>query len=262
MSNFAGYSETMFKTGLVLSGGGARSIAHLGVLQGLEDLGIRPKAIAGASAGAVIGALYAAGNSPKDILESIRATASHGFINKLLSGSGLFTVAGLTQLFKDTNLPHHFEELTIPLWVSATNLLTSQTVTFSSGPLHKALIGSCAVPGVFMPVRFNGGYLADGGILDNLPVKDIRKVCEVLIGSNVNKMHGTLPKKISRLQVIDRCFHLMLAHQVAASAVFCDHYLEPKLYHYPMFELKNPDRMFNAGYRAVMAQKDEFLRMR
>jgi NTE family protein len=251
----------MFKSGLVLSGGGARSIAHLGVLQGLEDLGIRPQAIAGASAGAVIGALYAAGNSPKEILEAIKVTASRGFINKLLSGSGLFTVAGLTQLFKDTNLPYHFEELTIPLWVSATNLLTSQTITFSGGPLHQALIGSCAVPGIFMPIRFNGSYLADGGILDNLPVRDIRKVCEVLIGSNVNKLHGALTNKISRLQVIDRCFHLVIAHQVAASAVFCDYYLEPKLYHYPMFELKNPDRMFNAGYRAVMAQEDKLSRL-
>jgi len=243
--------------GLVLSGGGARSIAHLGVLQGLEDIGIRPKAIAGASAGAVIGALYAAGNSPKEILEAIKVTASHGFINKLLSGSGLFTVAGLTQLFKDTNLPHHFEELTTPLWISATDLLTSKTVTFSSGLLHQALIGSCAIPGVFMPVHFNGSYLADGGILDNLPVREIRNECEVLIGSNVNKLHGALPKKISRLQVMDRCFHLVIAHQVAASAVFCDYSLEPKLHHYPMFVLKNPDRMFNAGYRAVMAQKEQ-----
>ncbi|MCC8425513.1 patatin-like phospholipase family protein [Mucilaginibacter sp. UR6-11] len=248
----------MIKVGLVLSGGGARSVAHLGVLQGLEDLGIRPGAIAGASAGAVIGALYAAGHSPREILETIKTTASSGFINKIFSGSGLFTVAGLTQLFKDAKLPTHFEDLAMPLWVTATDLLTCQEITLSKGPLYQPLIGSCAVPGIFMPVHFDGGYLADGGILDNLPVRDIRPVCESLIGSNVNKFHPSLSRKMSRLQVLDRCFHLIIAHQVATSATFCDYYLEPDLHRFPMFELKYPDLLFKAGYRAVMQQETNF----
>lgn len=251
----------MIKVGITLSGGGARSVAHLGVLQGLEDLGIRPAAIAGASAGAVLGALYAAGHSPKEILEAIKTITSTGFINKIFSGSGLFTTAGLTQFFKDTKLPLHFEDLALPLWVSATDLLNCQPVIFSKGLLHPALIGSCAVPGVFMPVHFNGSYLADGGILDNLPVKDIRAVCETVIGSNANKFRRSLPQKMSRMQVIDRSFHLVIAHQVAASAVLCDHYLEPDLHRFPMFELKYPDQLFKAGYRSVMEQKKQLSRL-
>ncbi|MES2265109.1 MAG: hypothetical protein V4520_00020 [Bacteroidota bacterium] len=100
-------------------------------------------------------------------------------------------------------------------------------------------------------------YLADGGILDNLPVKDIRQACETLIGSNVNKLRLSLPKNMSRLQALDRSFHLVIARQVAVNAVFCDHYLEPPLYHYPMFELKDPDKMFKAGYDAVMRQQKQ-----
>ncbi|MES2265110.1 MAG: patatin-like phospholipase family protein [Bacteroidota bacterium] len=120
----------MIKVGLVLSGGGARALAHLGVLQGLEDLGIRPAAIAGASAGAVIGAMYASGNTPAAILSAIKKNASTGLINKLSPGSGLFTAGGLTALFKATKLPAHFEDLNMPLWVAATDLVTCQPVIF------------------------------------------------------------------------------------------------------------------------------------
>jgi NTE family protein len=252
----------MIKVGIVLSGGGARSIAHLGVLQALEDMGIYPKAVAGASAGAVLGALYAAGNAPREILEAIKATASVGLINKIFSGSGLFTATGLAQLFKDTKLPRHFEDLAMPLFISATDLVTCKTITFSKGGLHRALIGSCAVPGIFAPVHIGGSYLADGGILDNLPVKDIRPICETLIGSNVNKLRPTLPKKMTRLQEIDRCFHLVIANQVANSATWCDHYLEPDLLRFPMFELKYPDQIFKVGYRAVMQQEKLFAGLR
>lgn len=251
----------MFKIGLTLSGGGARSVAHLGILQGLEDLGIPPGAMAGASAGAVLGALYAAGRSPRQILEAVKASASSGLLNKLFSGSGLFTADGLQQFFKATGLPNRFEDLALPLWVSATDLRNCRTVIFSEGNLHKILLGSCAVPGVFLPVRYRDHELADGGILDNLPVREMRPLCETLIGSNVNKFHTSPVKTMSRLRILDRCFHLVIAEQVAVSAAFCDHFLEPALARYPMFELKYPDQIFKAGNRAVMQQEKAFARL-
>jgi len=248
----------MFRIGLTLSGGGARSIAHLGVLQGLEDLGIRPDAIAGASAGAVLGALYAAGRSPRQILEAVKSSASSGLLNKLFSGSGLFTADGLQQFFNVTGLPSRFDGLALPLWVSATDVRNCRAFTFSEGDLHRVLLGSCAIPGILSPVRYRDHELADGGILNNLPVQEIRTVCKTLIGSNVNKFHASPVKTMSRLRVLDRCFHLVIAEQVAGSAVFCDHYLEPELARYPMFELKHPDQIFRAGYRAVMQNEKAF----
>lgn len=249
----------MFQTGIVLSGGGARCIAHLGILQGLEELGIRPDAVAGASAGAVLGALYATGLTPREILNAVKKSATTGLLNKLFSGSGLFTVDGLTQLFKDTALPERFDELKLPLWVAATDIGNSQAVVFTSGRLHLPLIGSCAVPGIIMPIHFEGHFLADGGILDNLPVTEIRATCQRLIGVNVNKIQPGLPKRISRLQELDRCFHLVIADQVAASAALCDIYLEPDLHRYPMLELKYPEQLFKAGYQCVMASKKELI---
>jgi len=249
----------MFKIGLTLSGGGTRSIAHMGVLQGLEDLGIRPDAVAGASAGAVLGALYAAGRSPRQILEAVKTSVSSGLLNKLFSG--LFTADGLQQFFKVTGLPNRFEYLSLPLWVSATDLRNCRAVTFSDGDLHKILLGSCAIPGVFSPVHYRDHELADGGILDNLPVREIRPLCEKLIGSNVNKIHVSAVKTMNRLRVLERCFHLVIAEQVAVSATFCDHYLQPELGRYSMFELKYPDQIFRAGYRAVMQHEKVFRRL-
>lgn len=249
----------MIKVGIVLSGGGARCVAHLGVLQGLEDLGIKPEATAGASAGAVMAALYAAGYSPTEILEAIKVSSSSGLMNKLVSGSGLFTTGGLKQFLQDLKLPSKFELLKLPLWVAATDLRSCRPVTFSKGLLHAPLMGSCAVPGIFQPVQFEGYTLADGGILDNLPVKEIRQACQILIGSNVNKLNKSLPKNMSRLQTLDRCFHLIIDNQVAVNSAFCDHYLQPDLSKFPMMELKYPDRLFKAGYRAVMEQKHKLL---
>lgn len=222
-------------------------------------MGIRPDAVAGASAGAVLAALCAAGLSPRKILSAVEKSATTGLLNKLFSGSGLFTVDGLNQLFKDTGLPEHFADLKMPLWVAATDIGTSQAVNFSNGLLQPPLIGSCAVPGIFLPVHFQGRYLADGGILNNLPVKEIRTACRFLIGVNVNKFHRGLPRRMSRLQELDRCFQLVLAEQVAASAASCDLYLEPELQRYPMFELKYPDQIFKAGYQAVIKQENLLL---
>jgi len=247
--------RAMIKIGIVLSGGGARSIAHLGVLQALEDLGIRPGAIAGASAGAVLGALYAAGHTPRKILDAVQQSVATGLLNKISPGFGLFTISGLTRFFNDTKLHRNFEDLAIPLWVSATNLRSSAPVIFSSGPLHRALIGSCAVPGITMPVNFRHMYLADGGLLDNLPAHAIRPHCQMLIGSNVNGFQTPPSPKASRLDLMDKCFHLVIAGQVAASAALCDYCVMPDLHQFSMFELKHPGQLFRAGYRAIIAQE-------
>lgn len=250
----------MFKIGLVLSGGGARCIAHLGVLQALEELGLRPGAVAGASAGAVLAALYAAGLPPTEILAAVKKNGGSGLINHIAPGTSLFTQGGLAQFFKDTGLPAYFEALAMPLWISATDLKTCKPVIFSAGRLHLPLIGSCAVPGVFMPIPFAGYELADGGLLNNLPADDIRKVCEILIGCHVNKLHKAVCRKMSRLQLLDRSFHLAIEQQVAQSAAFCDYYLEPELNRFPMFEIKDPGRLFQAGYQTVMRQAHQLQR--
>jgi len=246
----------MLGFGVVLSGGGARGIAHLGVLQALEEIGIRPDILSGVSAGALIGALYGAGHSPQHILELVKSHTSSSLVRMILSPSGLFSPAGLSKLLKET-IPHDsFDLLRIPLYVTATDIGSGESVTFSEGQLHPVLIGSSSIPGLFTPVKFGRHYLVDGGVRNNLPVNCIRDKCHKILGSHVNKLYHDHPEQLGRFQVLEKSFHLAVANTVATHALQCDIFLEPELRSHQMFEMKHADQLFKAGYDVVLKQKE------
>lgn len=243
------------KIGLVLSGGGARCIAHLGLLHGLEEIGVRPNLISGVSGGALIGALYAAGHSPKQILEIVKEHTSSSIVRMVLSPTGLFSSAGIRNVLKAAIPQDDFDILHIPLFVTATDICKGVTVTFSKGRLFDAVLGSTSVPGLFTPVKFDQLCLVDGGVLDNLPVTCIRNLCDKVIGAHVNKLYSRKYEKLSRPEVMERCFHLAIARSVSINALLCDLFIEPPLAGYSMFEIKYADQIFDAGYRSVMEKK-------
>ncbi|MGN8068913.1 patatin-like phospholipase family protein [Mucilaginibacter sp. 22184] len=246
----------MLGIGVVLSGGGARGIAHLGVLQGLGEIGIRPDIISGVSAGALTGALYAAGHSPEYILALVKSHTSSSLVRMILSPSGLFSPSGLGKLLRET-IPHNnFDQLSIPLYVTATDIGTGESVTFSEGELHPVLIGTSSIPGMFTPVKFVQRYLIDGGVRDNLPVHCIRNKCRKILGSHVNKLYHDHPEQLGRLQVLEKSFHLAVANTVAEYARLCDLFLEPELKGHQMFEMRHVDQLFKAGYDAVLEKKE------
>ncbi|ASU35330.1 patatin-like phospholipase family protein [Mucilaginibacter xinganensis] len=244
------------KTGLVLSGGGARCIAHLGLLHGLEEMNIRPGVISGVSAGALIGALYAAGNSALKILEMVKEHSSFSVLKTVLSPVGLFSSAGIREVLRSAIPVDDFGALQIPLYVTATDLDSGVSATFSKGPLFETVVSSTAVPGIFQPVNINGLYYVDGGVLDNLPASCIRDKCDKLIGSHVNKLYPHKPKKWGRLEVMEKCFHLAIGHTVLINSLLCDVFVEPYLGGYTMFETKYADKIFEAGYLAVMEKRE------
>jgi NTE family protein len=243
------------RVGVVFSGGGARGIAHLGGLQALEELGIRPAMISGVSAGALIGALYAAGKSPGEILEMIKQQSHSSLAAAMLFPGGLFSYKGLRNLLKSVIPSDDFADLKIPLTVTATDLVTGTSVRFSQGNnLYDVLLGSAAVPGLFDPVKVDNHQLADGGILDNLPVVCIRDSCDKVLGIHVNKFYEGA-EKLNRLQVIDRCFHLAIGPGVAANAMLCDLLVEPDTSGCTIFDTQKAGQLFTAGYKAMMYEK-------
>lgn len=151
----------MTKIGLVLSGGGARAIAHLGILDGLDQIGLKPNVISGVSAGAIIGALYSAKYSPKQILEMIKKHTSSSLALMVLSSGGLFTASGLKQILSSAIPANNFESLSIPLFVTATDIASGTSITYSKGPLHDVLIGSSSVPVLFTPQKYGKQYLVE-----------------------------------------------------------------------------------------------------
>ncbi len=162
------------KIGLVLGGGGARGFAHIGVLKSLEKRGLEPVAIAGCSMGGLVGALIASGNDHKRILDIISEIKPWNLLDMGKMGS-LIGGRGMAHQM-EKYLPETFEELGIPLAVTAVDLQEGKLAVFTEGPLHPALRGTSSIPGIISPEPHGNRYLIDGGLLNNLPVDVIRSL--------------------------------------------------------------------------------------
>lgn len=159
------------RIGLVLSGGGARGFAHIGVLRVLERHGVVPDVISGTSMGAVLGALYASGYRADELFELAEDLSWRDLIDVSLS-AGLIKGEKL-RAFLQRHLPETFDSLEIPLAVTTTDMETGEQVVFLDGDLVPAVRASACYPGAFEPVSFQGRTLADGGIVNNLPVEAV-----------------------------------------------------------------------------------------
>ncbi|MEX2502277.1 MAG: patatin-like phospholipase family protein [Trueperaceae bacterium] len=152
---------------LVLGGGGARGLAHIGVIRAIEEAGLRVRAVAGCSMGGIVGAFLAAGHDA----EAIEAVAAEIRYEKLLSFGELGGIVGgdgIASLLS-ARLPARFEELDLPLLVTAVDVQEGELVVLNEGPLVPALRATSALPGLLSPVEHQGRYLVDGGLLNNLP---------------------------------------------------------------------------------------------
>ncbi len=157
-------------TGLVLSGGGARGFAHIGVLKAAELMGFRADVVAGTSMGAIVGALHAAGKTADEILAIARGVTWRDIIDLSPLGGGLLKGDRLAA-FLSLHLPKTFEELQKPLAVTTTDIESGQQVIHTRGDLIGAVRASSCFPGAFEPVELDGRILMDGGIVNNLPVE-------------------------------------------------------------------------------------------
>ncbi len=186
---------------LALGGGGARGLAHVHVIDALDELGIRPKVIAGSSIGSIMGAGMAAGMTGREIAEyslSIlgrRAEiatrmwrARPPSIGELVTGGfrlGQFNVERILGSFLPDALPQTFEGLQIPLKVTATDFYGHKLAVFSDGPLLSALAASAALPAAFRPVRRDGMLLIDGGIYNPVPFDLIEGEADIIVAIDV-----------------------------------------------------------------------------
>lgn len=158
--------------GLVLSGGGARCLAQIGALKALEDRGTEVGAIAANSTAAILAAIYAAGY-PAASLYELAAGLNYSRFLRPGGDGGLLGNEGVAALLREY-VPESFEELAIPLAVPAVDIQSAEMLVFSSGPLVEPVCASNALPGLFVPVKHEGRFLMDGGIISNVPVDLIR----------------------------------------------------------------------------------------
>lgn len=211
------------RIGLALGGGGARGLAHIHVLGALDDLGLKPATIAGCSIGAMLGAAYAAGMSARDIEEyalehlgSPRLVLGHlwrtraGSIADFLADGGFrlgqFNAERVLSEFMPIGMPLSFEELTIPLVISATRFFDSCECPLESGNLVNALAASIALPAIFRPVQREGRVLIDGGFCNPLPYDLIADRCDFTVAVDVTGP----PEKEGEVEIVPSSVDTML----------------------------------------------------
>jgi len=237
------------KTGLVLSGGGARGVCHLGVIKALEEFGVRFDFIAGTSAGSVVGALYSYGYSPDEILKMIQATSFFKSLKLAWTWTGLLSFDGLRDILLKYLPENTFDSLKIPLTLALTDIRKGKIEYVSQGELLTPIQASCSVPAVFKPVQYRGGIYVDGGILDNLPVKAIHDKCDFIIGSHCNFITNEFDIKNFR-NVIERSLLMAINGNTMISKSLCNVLIEPpEVGLYSGFDLGKATEIFDIGYR-------------
>ncbi len=166
---------------LALGGGGIKGLAHIGVLKGLEKQGISVKAIAGTSAGGIMGAVAAKGFSPKQIEEKvIKLDQSEFFRLNFTDSPALLDFSGFANVLVEMLGDSAFEDLPIPFACTAVDIKGYQEVIISSGKLLDAVLATIAIPGVFPPKKMGQHLLVDGGVLDPVPVSLARWLAPAL----------------------------------------------------------------------------------
>jgi NTE family protein len=183
------------RIGLVLGGGGARGMAHIGVLQRLCELGVRPHCVVGTSAGALVGAAYAAGRLDfmADLVRHMDwRRMAQLFVEVNFPRSGLLSGRRIEQLLQEIYVVSQIAELKMPFAAVATDLEHEEEVVLVQGGLVEAIRASIAIPGVFTPVHREGRLLVDGGLINPLPISVARQMgADLVLAVDVNLRPGT-----------------------------------------------------------------------
>ena len=238
--------------GVVLSGGGIRGVAHLGVLKALSEAGIKFCKISGTSAGAIVGSLFAEGHDPYHILQVILKTKLLRFMRPAIGAGGLLSLEHTTSLFREY-LPHNsFEGLKIPVTITTTNFSTGKLAYFSSGELIPVIQASSAIPGVFKPMIINDEMYVDGGVLNNFPVEPLLDNCDFIIGSSCN--HVPFVKRITTFRrMIQRTALLAVNADMKEKRAFCDVLIEPEsLGATHIFEIGKAEELYWLAYDTTL----------
>ena len=252
------------KLGLALGAGGARGVAHVGFLQALTEAGIAADYVTGCSMGSIVGACYCAGISMetiRSVLTTLRLSRIASLNPNMLRACGLFRLNKARKLLEDyIGAETTFADLSIPFRCIATDLMSGRTVCFSEGNVIDAVIASSSVPGAFSPVQKDGMVLVDGGVIERVPVREVKEMgAEVIVAVDVL---GDLVEAVSEppsnlietflryIDVIDT--RVTMSKRVSRSEEI-DLWLEPDLGEMDQYEVKDLPFAYQKGYELGVA---------
>lgn len=285
------------KVGLVLSGGGAKGLAHVGVIKALEENNIPIDYLVGTSMGGIIAGCYAAGYSAAEIEEIMLSDDFNRWVNGKfekgfnyyyskeeptssilsiqLSLDSVFNAAVTSSIASDLSLNfalaekfavpsaqanYNFDSLLVPTRVVASEIFTQHEEIIKEGSLGTALRATLSVPFFYKPIRFNGKYLFDGGIYNNFPVDVAAEEFdpEVIIGSNVSsKIYNEYPTDEDDKLLGSSLLYMILDKSNPDKIPESGVYLEPDLARYTAFDFNKVQALIDSGYTATMAKMDE-----
>jgi len=268
------------KIGLTLSGGGAKGLAHIGILKAIDSAGLKIDYVTGTSMGSILGGLYAIGYSA-DSLEKIARNIDWSLLlsnqsslrslfmeekdeyskydvelpwvnNKLRLSSGLLEAQELWLKFSELFFPVYnikdFSNFSIPFRCISTDIGNGEAVVMKDGEIISAVRASMAIPSVFTPVDYNGHRVIDGGISRNFPVKDVKEMgADIVVGSNV--ANGLLPSQKVRniLQLMMQVAFFREAEDSKNEVPLCNIYIPINLENYSMASFSEGDKILQAG---------------
>lgn len=288
-----GFSQDMHKmnkddvkVGLVLSGGGAKGLAHIGVLKVIDSLGIRIDYVAGTSMGAIIGSLYASGYSGKQ-LDSVFKTvdfntlisddlprSSKAFYERnnseryavtlpfdnfkiklpsaLSRGQNLYGL--ISKLTLKINDIEDFSKLPIPFFCIATNAETGKEVILDKGNLAQSVMASGALPSLFQPVMINDQMLIDGGVVNNYPIDELRaKGVDIIIGVDVQDGLATRKELPSATDVLLQVNNFRTVNDMKTKVKKTDIYIKPNIKDFTVVSFSEGDKIIKTGVEAAVS---------
>lgn len=205
--------------------------------------------ISGVSAGAIVGAYYAAGFSFDDMVKIIRETELYHLLDLRFLKAGLFKSIPVKESLERHLKGIRFEDLKLPLTVVATDFQNGKSIYFSKGEVVPALLASSAIPVLYQPVEYEDMILVDGGLLNNFPVEPIAGVCDAIVGIHLNPLNAGDVRSLNLASAVDRCMHLAFSNNVNDKKQQCTVFIEPPgLHRFGVFDMDVADEIVKIGY--------------
>lgn len=247
------------KIGLCLSGGGARGFSYIGAFKAFEDAGITFDMVAGTSAGSIFGAMYASNMTYDEMFLKTDKVKNKDFKNSRL-GFLPSSMEGLGNLIKQVLPVKKIEDFVIPYFAVAVDLKTGKEVIFSEGDPVSVITGSCAIPGVYSPVKYKNMTLIDGGVKNNIPADVLRDMgCDYVVTIDCNSTRGGGTNSKNFFNQFMTSVGIMMVNNSRAGLELSDIIIRPNMKRFSSLKIVEKDEMIKEGYRATMEKLPEII---
>lgn len=261
MKNFFNLFKRKIKVGVAFGGGGAKGMAHIGVIKAFEEYGLDFDYVAGTSVGSIMGSAYASGMKSSEILKIAKSMKTSD-----IRTSKVFFVPskteGIESMMRDNFGDINIENLKKPFSAVAVDIKSTKELCISKGNLAKAVAGSCCVPGIFQPVQFGDYLLCDGGLQNNIPANIPRFFdCDYVIAVDCNSTRTYGTESTKTLDVISCALRILMKSNSIKGYLNADLTIGCDTKKFKSTELEGIDEMVEIGYRNAIDMMPDIMKI-